>query len=304
MPCHALTLLTLTLALACSSAGPITPTDPPGGGGDVTTPSPMGRMGSGPSTYKGLPLALVNHADPVVTPVDGVVGVVCIGMSNGNQECAEWIQQLAGAWSAEVSPAVRVVNCAVGGHAIEKWIDPAYDATLWHACLTHRLPEAGVRPDQVRVIWHKAASQFATAPGGGALPPYPSPESDYHDFIGYLDQFAARVPTFFPAAQAVYTSSRSYGGFSSNPGRGEPLSYEEGHALNSWLASHATVAGVWHGWGAYLWAPACDSGVVPDGNCYIRSDFQSDGVHPSPTGRVKIARLVHEGFLQTSWYRR
>ncbi len=102
--------------------------------------------------------------------------------------------------------------------------------------------------------------------------------------------------------QAVYTSSRSYGGFSSNPARGEPLSYEEGHALNSWLASHSCVDGVWYGWGAYLWAPSCDSGVVTDGKCYLRSDYQSDGAHPSDTGRLKIAGVIHERFLETSWY--
>jgi hypothetical protein len=297
------TLLTLTLALACSGSAPTASNDPPAGG-DVTTPFPMGHVGSGPSTYKGLPLALVHRAEPAVTPVDGVIGVVCIGMSNGNQECTEWIQQLAGAWGAEVNPAVRVINCAVGGHAIEKWIDPVFDATLWQACITQRLPQAGVRLDQVRVLWHKAASQFTTAPGGGALPPYPAADSDYYDFTGYLDQFAGRVSGFFPAVQAVYTSSRSYGGFSSNPGRGEPLSYEEGHALNGWLAGHATVGGVWHGWGAYLWAPSCDRGVVSEGNCYVRDDYQSDGTHPAAAGRVKIARLIHERFLQAGWYRR
>lgn len=291
-----LPLLALGLALGCSS--PPASSDDPNDGGDVTTPYPLGRAG-GPASYMGLPLALVSRPAPTVTPVDGVIGIVCVGMSNGNQECSEWIQQLAGTWGAAVNPAVKVINCAVGGNAIEKWIDPAFDDDLWNSCINVRLPQAGVRLDQVRVIWHKAASQFASG-----QPTYPSAESDYYDFIGYLDQFANRVAGFFPAVQAVYTSSRSYGGFSGNSARGEPLSYEEGHALNTWLASHPSVDGAWYGWGAYLWAPSCESGVVTSGNCYVRSDYQSDGTHPSDAGRLKIATLIHERFLQEGWYRR
>jgi hypothetical protein len=70
----------------------------------------------------------VDHGTPIVSPVDGVIGVVCVGMSNANQECSDWMQRLAGEYQALVDPAVRVVNCAVGGHAIERWIDPTYDA--------------------------------------------------------------------------------------------------------------------------------------------------------------------------------
>jgi len=54
----------------------------------------------------------------------------------------------------------------------------------------------------------------------------------------------------------VYTSSRCFGGYAGNAGRGEPLSYEEGHALNTWLRDNPAVGGVWYGWGPYLWAPA------------------------------------------------
>lgn len=259
----------------------------------------------GPATYKGLPLRLVDTGTPEVTAKDGVIGVVCVGMSNGNQECGDFIQRAAVDYAAAINPAVRVVNCAVGGHAVERWIDPAYDDVLWRRCVEQRLPASGVRLDQVRVIWHKAANQFTTAPGGAAKPAYPAAASDYDAFVSNLSLFAARVPAWFPDVQAVYTSSRSYGGFANSAARGEPLSYEEGHALNTWLDAHPVVDGVWYGWGPYLWAPDCATGDTNGGGiCYDRGDYVGDGVHPAPSGRAKVSALLHARFLQERWYRR
>lgn len=296
------------VAAACETASLTDlPPEAPPPGLDVSEPFPIDRGDDGvqtPGSYKGLPLRLVNNGAPTVTAVDGVIGVVCVGMSNANQECNDYIQRLASEYAGQVNPAVRVVNCAVGGHAIEKWIDPAYDAVLWDDCIQRKLATRGVRPDQVRVIWHKAANQFTTAGGGGVLPAYPAPGSDYDNFLRNLNDFSARVKVKFPAVQAVYTSSRSYGGYAGNPGRGEPLSYEEGHALNGWLATHAAVQGVWYGWGPYLWAPACSTGVTNRGGvCYDRADYVADGVHPSALGEGKISRLLHERLRLEGWYR-
>ncbi|MEP6591755.1 MAG: hypothetical protein ABJC19_11280 [Gemmatimonadota bacterium] len=299
----------LFLSVACSGSPAALDEMPPTGappGPDVTAPYAIDRGDAGtntPGTYKGLWLRLVTQPAPTVTAVGGVVGVVCVGMSNANQECSALIQQLAGAWKSEVNPAVRVVNCAVGGNAIEKWIDPASDDLLWDDCINRKLGQGGVQLAQVRVIYHKAADQFTTGPGGAKLPLYPAAGSDYENFGANLSAFSARVKAKFPSVQAVFTSSRSYGGFSSGD-RGEPLSYEEGHALNGWLATHARVDGVWYGWGAYLWAPDCSTGLSNGTNsCYDRADYQSDGVHPSPTGQVKIARMMHDRLRQEAWYR-
>ena len=143
-----------------------------------------------------------------------------------------------------------------------------------------------------------------TGTGGTELPPYPDASADYFAFYENLTRFADRVRIKFPSVQAVYTSSRSYGGFAETAGRGEPLSYEEGHALNAWLAEHQVVNGVWYGWGPYLWAPACDSGTTNgSGVCHVRTDYVSDGVHPADAGRAKIAGLIHERFTRDAWYR-
>jgi hypothetical protein len=171
--------------------------------------------------------------------------------------------------------------------------------------VSRRLPAAGVRLDQVRVLYHKAANQFTTGPGGTALPLFPATGSDFENFIRNLDAFAQRVKAKFPAVQAVYTTSRSYGGFADGAARGEPLSYEEGHALNEWLGDHRSVDGVWHGWGPYIWAPACPSGVTNGARvCYDRADYVDDGVHPSPSGRAKVSAMIHNRLLLETWYRR
>ena len=304
---YLLRLSTAMLFLACGGDGGLGPEDAPPGP-DVDAPFPLDRGDDGSSTpgsYKGLPLRLADNGAPTVTPVDGVIGLVCVGMSNGNQECAAYLQAVRGSWASEVNPQVRVVNCAVGGHAVERWMDAAYDSVLWDDCVARKLAQGGVRPDQVRVIWHKAADQFTTGSGGAALPTYPDPAADYFTFHRNLTAFAARVRGKFPSVQAVYSSSRSYGGFAGSAGRGEPLSYEEGHALNAWLAGNPNVDGVWYGWGPYLWAPSCATGVTnAAGVCYVRDDYVADGVHPSDTGRAKVARMLHDRLLREAWYRR
>ncbi len=276
---------------------------PPGGNTDEPFPIDRGDSPDTPGTYKGLPLRLVDNGAPEVTPVDGVVGVVCIGMSNGTQECSDFIDKIESGTLAGVAPSVTVVDCAVGGHAIERWSDPAFDHDLWDRCLD-RLSQNGVTPQQVRVIYHKAADQFTAEPDMmTVLPPYPDPDSDYFNFIDNLGAFAARVSGKFPSVQAVYTTSRSYGGFAGQPARGEPLSYEESHALNAWLADNPQVDGVWYGWGPYIWAPDCDLGITNGSDvCYVREDYQADGVHPAAGGLDKVSGMIHQRLLNEAWY--
>ncbi len=299
----------LAIVAGCTgTAGPHLPGPedaPPGA--DVNQPFPIDRGDdvNTPGTYKGLWLRLVDNGEPTVTPVGGIIGLVCVSMSNGNQDCNDFAQRVRGEYAAQINPAVRVVNCAVGGHAIERWNDPAFDDRLWDDCITRRIPQAGLRPDQVRVLWHKAANQFTTQSNGAAKPLYPSPGSDYETFLANLTTFAGRVRVKFASVQAVYVTTRSYGGFTNNPARGEPMSYEEGHALNTWLRQNRVVQGVWYGWGPYLWAPDCVSGVRNGGDvCYVRDDYVADGVHPSSTGEAKASGLLHQRLRQHTWYRR
>ena len=300
-------LVGLVLLGACDSGLDPTPDDGSPPGLDVVTPFPLDRGDEGletPGKYKGLWLRLVDNGEPTVTPVNGKIGVVCIGMSNARQECADFVSRITSHWIGDVSFDVTVMNCARTGFAIERWNNPEYDAQLWELCI-RGLFLVGLQPEEVRVIYHKAANEFTSAPDGSPLPEYPHLDSDYEVFQRNLSTFAGRVPEFFPSVEAVYTSSRSYGGFSEDAARGEPLSYEEGHALNSWLSQNRIVDGVWYGWGAYLWAPPCSTGDTNAGGvCYNREDYQSDGVHPSPRGAGKVSFLMHFRLMREAWYRR
>ncbi len=301
-------------SILVSGGGGIIPPDPIGSteipGGDTSEPVAIdtGDLGTlTPGTYKGLPLRLQDNGEPVVSATNGKIGVVCIGMSNAAQECGYYISSYLPKVMDEINPEVEFVNCAVGGNAIERWIDPARDGILWQECIDKKLPQAGLTVDQIKVIYHKAANMF-TGPDPGvdaAYPPYPDANSDYFRFYNNLDEFAGRVKSFFPNVQAVYTTSRSFGGFADKSTRGEPVSYEEGHALNTWLQDNESVDGAWYGWGAYIWAPDCASGNLNLSNvCYVAGDFQSDGTHPGPGAKDKIGNMIHNHFLQHSWYTR
>jgi hypothetical protein len=211
----------------------------------------------------------------------------------------------AGHLVKHVAEQVVVVNCGRFGYGIEDWNDPDYEVDLWDLCLDLVLPYVGLRLDQIRVVYHKAANRRTTTQDGSPLPSYPHLDSDYQALYDNLTTFSTRVNQFFPNLQAAYTSSRSYGGFATTPGRGEPLSYEEGHAVNSWLANHTSVGGVWQGWGAYLWAPSCTDDVMNGGGvCYFDHDFIAGGVFPSASGKGKISFLMHHRLLLERWYRR
>jgi len=272
---------------------------------DTDTPYPIHINSSdsqAPHTYKGLKLELTDNGEPNISASGGVIGMVCIGMSNAAQECDRYKLAIQNVYADEVSDNVKLINCALGSHAIERWNDPEYDDALWERC-ADLISEEGLSPAQVRVALHKAANQYTLDENNQALPVYPDVNSDFYRFKNNLTVFADRVTEYFPQLQAVFTSSRIYGGFTDKIHRGEPLSYEEGHALNQWLEEHESINGVWFGWGPYLWAPACRSGIVNGkGFCYERSDFVQDAIHPTSAGEVKVAKMWHMKLSQYQWY--
>lgn len=56
----------------------------------------------------------LEESEPEVTPTDGKIGVICIGMSNANLECEHFMETVYKT-SDEINPDVVFVNCAVGG---------------------------------------------------------------------------------------------------------------------------------------------------------------------------------------------
>jgi len=226
--------------------------------------------------------------------------LVCIGMSNANQECDDWLEKINGPLQNVINPNLTVINCAVGSHAIERWNDDIYNELLWNACI-QKVLDAGLEVGDVKYVWHKAMVQYVRDEQNNLLPPYPAPASAYYKLIDEFDVFATRLPQFLPAVETVFMSGRSYGGFSTKPDRGEPLAKLSNQAIDEWLQDNTTVMDISYVHGPYLWALDCADQTGVEG-CYVRTDYQQDGIHPAQGALNKITRLVHDYFSQYDWY--
>jgi hypothetical protein len=267
-----------------------------------------GASNSPPASHLSLALA----AAAAVIPRDasgqpdpnGRIGFISIGMSNTNQEFAAF--ERAADQNVARNARVVIVDCAVGGQSADVIVNPA--AGYW-SVVDGRVAAAGLDPDQVQVAWLKQAD--------GMVPTFSFP-AHAETLATHLRGIVAHLKDRFPALQLCLVSSRIYGGYTTNPARGEPLSYETAFAFRSLIA--AQIAGdpslnadpgagpveapvLW--WGPYLWA----NGAVPrasDGLTWQPSDLEGDGVHPSASGEAKVAALL-AGFLaadaaSTPWY--
>lgn len=261
--------------------------DLPGG---VMRPLDIGQA----NTYKGLPLVLTENAEPTVTAVSDEIGVVFIGMSNGQLWANKFIADLAG-YSHNAQ--VVCVEACVPTYTLEDWGNPTHDAATWDALATS-VASAGLTMSQVRVLLHAAAVQ-----DGWPRDPYPDADSAYEYFLTNMDTFAARIATEIPSCQACYSWTLAYGGWDTTGNHKEPDNYEQGHALNTWLAANPSVGGVAHLWGPYLWANDNADGIA-NGSGYtsLQSHYQADGVHPSDSGTDAFSTMLHARLLETGWY--
>lgn len=214
---------------------------------------------------------------------DGVIGFIAISMSNATQEFSRF-KQVADA-SPLKSPKVKIVDCAQGGQAMAEWA-PA-NARPWDEA-RRRLAAAGVSTNQVQVAWIKLANKAPT----GSL--------QEHVRILERDTLAVlqNARTLFPNLRIVYLGSRTYGGYAKGQLNPEPYAYESAFAAR-WLIQRQIkgdpeLAGIKAPlllWGPYLWADGGSERKL-DGLVWNRSDFGPDGVHPSDSGRQKVANLL------------
>jgi hypothetical protein len=223
---------------------------------------------------------------------DGIIGLVSISMSNATQEFSAF-KKMADADRAK-SPRVTIVDCAQGGQAMAQWVDPK--ARPW-AEADRRLKAANVSPKQVQAAWIKLAN---IAPTG---------DLERHGRKLQKDAQAViqNAKERFPNLRVIYLGSRIYGGYSAGILNPEPYAYESAFAVR-WLirdqmkgdASSPVLV-----WGPYLWA----DGTTPrksDGLIWKRSDLAADGVHPTMSGREKVATMLLEFFktdpLAKGWF--
>jgi hypothetical protein len=225
------------------------------------------------------------------TATDGVIGFVSISMSNATQEFSVF-KRLADA-DPKKSPRVTIVDCAQGGQAMAQWVNP--NARPW-AEADRRLVAAKVSPKQVQAAWIKVANiapQGALEEHGRKL---------QKDTLAVIHNSKAR----FPNLRVIYLGSRIYGGYSGGILNPEPFAYESAFVVR-WLirdqikgdvalnfdAQKGDVKAPILLWGPYFWA----DGMTPrkgDGLVWKAEDLAADGVHPTTSGREKVAKMLLE----------
>src|SRR5262249_29346017 len=152
-----------------------------------------------------------------------------------------------------------------------------------------RLRQAGLTAAQVQVVWFEEA--HARPQSTGPVPnDIPILQSEFESIIG-----SGALLQHFPNVKLLYASSRSSAYWANSPLNPEPYAYDSGFAVKGMIQDQingmaslnfdptkGTVQAPWMAWARYFWA----DGPTPNyyGLSYVRSDYGSDGTHPSQSG--------------------
>lgn len=186
-----------------------------------------------------------------------------------------------------------------------EWAPP--QARPWDEA-ERRLTQAGVTPKQVQVAWIKLANK---GPSGELAEHGKKLHSDTRAFI-------RNARTRFPNLRIVYLGSRIYAGYANGRLNPEPYAYESAFVARGMIQQQVKGADELNYdaergranvplllWGPYFWA----DGTTPrkaDELIWERRDFADDGVHPSDSGRKKVAEMLLRFFksdpLAKTWF--
>ncbi|MCW3816374.1 hypothetical protein ONA91_18170 [Micromonospora sp. DR5-3] len=258
----------------------------------------------------------VRPLDTSGTPsANGKYVLLSIGMSNTTQEfCSGDANGRCAPYSfigqAAADPQVNhdklaIVDGAAGGQTAGTWDAPT-DANYDRVRDT-RLAPLGLTERQVQIAWVKVANANPSVS-------LPATNADAYQLVAQQGNILRALKRRYPNLQQVFFSSRIYGGYATTTLNPEPYAYETGFGVKWVIQAQITQmsgggtdprAGnldynsttAWAAWGPYLWA----NGLQPrsDGLVWERSDFGSDGTHPSTSGRQKVASLLLR-FFKTS----
>ncbi|MDZ7343351.1 MAG: T9SS type A sorting domain-containing protein, partial [candidate division KSB1 bacterium] len=230
--------------------------------------------------------------------LNGKIGLIAIGPSFATMEFSAF--KILVAHDPTVNPELVLVDGAQSGKSASQFADTTDQ--VW-TVIAQRLADANVTRQQVQVAWVKSVNTIHNA----GFP------ADQTKLANDLAQIARNLKAKFPNIKLAYFTSRSYGGYGNN----EPYPYETGFAVK-WLIERqinadttlrfvgANAKAPWLAWAPYLWA----DGTTPrqDGVTWECSDYQDDGVHPSLSGRAKVARMLLTFFktdsTASSWFLR
>jgi hypothetical protein len=263
---------------------------------------PAAHLASGTTIAHSIqPLDTSGNPDP-----GGLIGWATIGMS-----ATEYISQSLVSFAkvdAGRNPAVKVVTLAQGGATAPRLLDP--QSSYWLEMFTTLLPQNGLTPQQVEVVWMMDVDQKATLP-------FPQ---DQYELQNDLSSVAEILLQKFPNLKLLYVSSYTYTGYATNNNLAEPESYNGAFAVK-WMiedqisgnmalnfdSTKGPVKAPWMAWAYYFWA----DGLVPrsDGITWACSQYADDGIHPcnNPGGGADDMGKLLLTFFQTDstsiiWY--
>ncbi len=235
---------------------------------------------------------------------DGKIVLMSAGVSNTTMEF-QFFQKLAAADKA-LNPHLVVVDGAQPGQAADQAANP--QSNYWRV-VDQRMSTAGVSNAQVQALWIKE-----TYPLYDGQLPFPG---EAKKLQGWLVDILHTTKARFPNLKIAYLSSRVYAGFALSAANPEPFAYEFGFS-NKWVIADqiagkpelncdpakGAVRAPWIAWGPYMWADGVKG--RKDGLVWLREELGQDGMHPSNSGREKVAKLLME-FLKTdqtakSWF--
>jgi hypothetical protein len=226
----------------------------------------------------------------------GKIVLMSVGVSNTTMEFQSF-QKLAAA-DKELNPQLVLVDGAQPGQAAVEAANP--QSHYWQVA-DQRMSGAGVSNAQVQALWIKE-----TYPLYDGQLPFPG---EAKKLQGWVTDILHTTKARFPNLKIAYLSSRIYAGNALSAANPEPFAYEFGFS-NKWAIADqiagkpelnydpakGPVRGPWIAWGPYMWADGVKA--RSDGLVWLRDELGQDGMHPSNSGREKVAKLLMS-FLKT-----
>ena len=228
---------------------------------------------------------------------NGKIGFLTLGQST-TRMCFEVFQQQI---RTVKSGKVKLVNAAQDGVILQHW---ATTEAPWKKTL-EILKKNGLSAKQVQVIWIEVALLDPRQFGDGL--------KHIQVNADLMGDVARHIKSSFPNVQIMYCSSRYYAGYTTRPTSPEPYAYESAFAIRELIRrqthheSHLEFNPISVSaqaplilWGPYYWA----NGLTPssvDGLYWKPSDYVPDGVHPSQSGRAKVAAQL-AAFFKHDFY--
>lgn len=219
---------------------------------------------------------------------EGKFGLLSIGMSNTTMEYQTFMKRAAE--EKGLNPRLALVDGAQNGQSAVETSDPKSD--YWKV-VDQRIAAAGMTRNQIQAAW---LLQVVVSPRRV----FPIDTERLRSLIVDTIRVARER---LPNLKIVYLSSRIYAGYALVPQNPEPHSYESAFAVR-WIVedqifgyseynfdpAKGRVRFPYVAWGPYMWADGVKG--RKDGLKWLREDFGNDGMHPSNSGREKVARLL------------